>query len=129
MGRTYRGAPDTQPGRLGSVVGAGPEGRPQWFRRGLRTDVYCCCMKRTQIYISEEQEREIAARAHDAGVSKAEVIRRLLDDGLGINDGTEARERAIDETFGILPDAPDWQEWLASVRGSSADERLRRLDR
>jgi hypothetical protein len=84
-------------------------------------------MKRTQIYISEEQERAIAARARDAGVSKAEVIRRLLDSGLGIDDGTKTRVRAIDETFGILSGAPDWPQWLASVRGSSADERLRRL--
>ncbi|HWB72372.1 MAG TPA: CopG family transcriptional regulator [Egibacteraceae bacterium] len=86
-------------------------------------------MKRTQIYISEEQERRIAAHAEDAGVSKAEIIRRLLDRGLGIEDGAEARLRAIDDTFGVLPDAPDWPEWLAAVRGAPADERLRRLGR
>jgi hypothetical protein len=86
-------------------------------------------MKRTQIYISEEQDRLLAARAEDAGLSKAALIRRLLDQGLGIDDGADARLRAIDETFGILPDAPDWPDWLAAVRGASADERLRRLDR
>jgi hypothetical protein len=86
-------------------------------------------MKRTQIYISEEQDRRLVARAEDAGVSKAEVIRRLLDQGLGIDDGNAARVRAVDETFGLLPDAPDWPEWLATVRGASADARLRRLGR
>jgi hypothetical protein len=86
-------------------------------------------MNRTQIYISDEQERRVAARAADAGVSKAEIIRRLLDRGLGIDDGAESRVRAVDETFGVLPEAPDWPEWLASVRGAAADERLRRLER
>lgn len=86
-------------------------------------------MKRTQIYISEEQERRITAHAADADVSKAEVIRRLLDRGLGIDDGAETRLRAIEDTFGVLPDAPDWPAWLASVRGGAADERLRRLGR
>jgi hypothetical protein len=86
-------------------------------------------MKRTQIYISEEQERRIAASAQDAGVSKAEIIRRLLDRGLGIEDGADTRLRAIDESFGVVPDAPAWPEWLAAVRGASADERLRDFGR
>lgn len=86
-------------------------------------------MKRTQIYISEEHERLIAARAADAGVSKAELIRRLLDEGLGIDDGADGRVRALEQTFGILAAAPDWPDWLAAVRGDSADERLRRLGR
>jgi hypothetical protein len=86
-------------------------------------------MKRTQIYITEDQDRRIAARAEDAGVSKAEVIRRLLDGGLRIDDGMESRMRAVEETFGIVPEAPDWPEWLAAVRGAPADERLRRLGR
>ena len=86
-------------------------------------------MKRTQIYISEEQDRRIASRAADAGVSKAEIIRRLLDRGLGIDDDTEVRLRAVNETFGILPEASDWPEWLAQVRGVDADERRRRLGR
>jgi hypothetical protein len=88
-------------------------------------------MYRTQIYITDEQERRIAARAADAGVSKAQVIRRMLDEGLGIDDGAEARRRAIRATAGTLPDADDWQSWLARVRGTGtgADERLRRLGR
>lgn len=86
-------------------------------------------MHRTQIYITEEQDRRIAARASDGGVSKAEVIRRMLDEGLGIDDGVETRQRAIRATAGILPDADDWQTWLAGVRGAGADERLRRLGR
>jgi hypothetical protein len=86
-------------------------------------------MRRTQIYITDEQERGIAARAADAGVSKAQVIRRMLDEGLKIDDGAEARRRAIRATAGALPDADGWETWLADVRGSAADERLTRLGR
>lgn len=86
-------------------------------------------MHRTQIYITEEQERRIAVRAADAGVSKAQVIRRMLDQGLGIDDGVESRRRAIRATAGAVPDADDWEAWLAGVRGSGAAERLARLRR
>jgi hypothetical protein len=85
-------------------------------------------MLRTQIYITEEQEQRIAARAADAGVSKAQVIRRMLDESLGVDDGAEERRRAIRATAGALPDADDWKSWLAGVRGGGADERLRHLE-
>lgn len=85
-------------------------------------------MQRTQIYITEEQQRRIAARAADAGVSKAQVIRRMLDEGLGVDDGAEERRRAIRATAGTLPDADDWESWLTRVRGGGADERLSRLE-
>ncbi|MEJ7764732.1 MAG: hypothetical protein WKF86_04500 [Acidimicrobiales bacterium] len=86
-------------------------------------------MRRTQIYITEEQERLIADQASDAGVPKAEVIRRILDAALGLDTGAAERRRAIVVTAGIMPDADDWPEWLAQVRGSGADDRLARLQR
>ncbi len=85
-------------------------------------------MRRTQIYITDEQERRLAARAADAGLPKAEVIRRLLDQGLELDDGREARLRAINATAGILPGAADWPAWLARVRGDGAAARLGRLE-
>jgi hypothetical protein len=84
-------------------------------------------MKRTQIYLTSEQRRRISGRARDAGVSQAEVIRRILDDALDIGDDVTERVAAVDATAGILRDAPDWPEWLASVRGQGADKRLRKL--
>jgi Ribbon-helix-helix protein, copG family len=84
-------------------------------------------MLRTQIYITVEQERRIAARAADAGVSKAEVIRRLLNQGLELDDGTAERRRLIESTAGIVPDADDWETWLQRVRGEGAGARLDRL--
>ncbi|HWH34414.1 MAG TPA: hypothetical protein VNT56_03765 [Acidimicrobiales bacterium] len=85
-------------------------------------------MRRTQIYITEEQERLIAGQAADAGVPKAAVIRRMLDQALGLDGGATERRAAILATAGILADAEDWPEWLRGVRGSGADARLRQLD-
>jgi Ribbon-helix-helix protein, copG family len=84
-------------------------------------------MRRTQVYITEEQDERIAARAVDTGVSKAEVIRRALDRGLGVDDGRGERRRAIEATAGIASDEEEWPQWLARVRGGSAAERLERL--
>jgi SpoVK/Ycf46/Vps4 family AAA+-type ATPase len=84
-------------------------------------------MRRTQIYLTEEQDSRIAARAVDAGVPKAEVIRGILDQALGLDDGLEERRRAITTTAGVLRGSDDWPQWLARVRRGSADERLRDL--
>jgi hypothetical protein len=84
-------------------------------------------MRRTQIYLTDEQRRRIASRADDASISQAAVIRRILDEALGVDDGARARVAAVDATAGILPDAPDWPEWIATVRGGGADERLSSL--
>jgi hypothetical protein len=50
-------------------------------------DVYDVYMVRKQLYISEEHERALKARARELGVSEAELVRRLLD-GL-LLDGEE----------------------------------------
>ena len=80
-------------------------------------DAYWQCMQPTQIFLTDEQQRAISRRADDARISRSEVIRRILNDGLGIDDASADRLAAIDATAGIMPDAPDWQEWLAAGRG------------
>ena len=85
-------------------------------------------MKRTQIYITDEQDARIGQRAKELEVSKAEVIRQILDVYLGVAGDAERQAREIIQaTSGILADYPDWEEWLASVRARPADERLRAL--
>jgi hypothetical protein len=80
------------------------------------------------MYLTDEQRRRLARRAKDAGVSQAEVIRRILDEALGLDDGTDELLAAFDAAFGICKDYPDWPEWLASVRsGKGADARLKEL--
>jgi hypothetical protein len=84
-------------------------------------------MKRTQIYITDEQDRLIGERARDLGVSKADVIRRFLDRGLEIGTREDESRALILQTSGVLADYPDWPEWLRAVRGRTSDERLKDL--
>ena len=42
-------------------------------------DVYDVYMVRKQLYISEQHERALKARARELGVSEAELVRRMLD--------------------------------------------------
>jgi hypothetical protein len=82
-------------------------------------------MRRTQIYITDEQDRLLGARARDERISKAEVIRRILDGALDTGDAEAEARTIIRSTTGICADYPDWPEWQRSVRGRTADERLR----
>lgn len=84
-------------------------------------------MERTQIYLTTEQRARVSLAAEDAGVSKAEIIRRLLDEALGLNVSVRDRLEAVEETAGLLAEAPDWQDWLAQVRGNGSDRRLTEL--
>jgi len=59
-------------------------------------------MRRTQIYLTEEQDRLLMERARDQGLSKAEVIRRLLDERLG-NGPNHERAEAIRTTAACSP--------------------------
>jgi hypothetical protein len=67
---------------------------------------------RTQVYLTQEQRRQIEElRAHD-GRTLAEVVRAALDEYLATH-GSEAEEarlakrrRVLDETFGVAPDFP-----------------------
>jgi len=71
------------------------------------TDVYDVYMVRKQLYISEEHERALKARARELGVSEAELVRRLLDglllggggggSGLARAGATEALEDFLEE--------------------------------
>lgn len=81
-------------------------------------------MQRVQIYLSDEQRRRVAARAEERSCPQAEIIREILDLGLGIEHEPIDGLAAIRETAGLLADEPDWETWQRSVRGRSAAERL-----
>jgi hypothetical protein len=60
-------------------------------------------MRRTNIYLEERQTEALDRLADAAGVSRAEMLRRILDRGLaGESDGLTADLAAIDLSFGCL---------------------------
>lgn len=62
-------------------------------------------MNRTNIYLSDEQIAQLDRRARAEGVSRAELIRQLLDRLLyGESDRLSADLAAIDASFGLLAD-------------------------
>jgi metal-responsive CopG/Arc/MetJ family transcriptional regulator len=62
-------------------------------------------MHRTNIYLSDEQRDALDARARAEGVSRAELIRRMLDRTLqGESDRLTADLAAISGSFGALVD-------------------------
>lgn len=81
-------------------------------------------MRRTNIYLGEEQSAVVEDVARARGISRAELIRELIDAGLsgtGSSD-LEADLSAIAESFGAIADSEDFL-----ARGD--DDRARHLDR
>lgn len=61
------------------------------------------CMHRTNIYLEQRQTEALDRLAAAEGVSRAEIIRRLLDRALG-DDDVDAGVAAIDASFGVAAD-------------------------
>lgn len=62
-------------------------------------------MKRTNIYLDQEQTASLDRLARQQGVSRAELIRHLLDKALDSADDSLAADlQAIDDSFGVLRD-------------------------
>jgi hypothetical protein len=80
-------------------------------------------VKRTNIYLAEGQVAALDWVAEAAGVSRAEVIRELIDRAIGGHPGSDlaADLAAINGSFGVLAG----QEAFSRTR----DERMDYLDR
>ncbi|HET9080001.1 MAG TPA: ribbon-helix-helix protein, CopG family [Trebonia sp.] len=61
-------------------------------------------MKRTNIYLAESQAAALDRAASAEGISRAELIRVLIDRAIGGQAGTDlaADLAAIDSSFGVL---------------------------
>ena len=80
-------------------------------------------MQRTNIYLDERQTVALDTMARAQGVSRAEVVRRLIDDAL--TGGASTLENDLDAirgAFGINPDFPmpdrsggERQKYLESI--------------
>ena len=80
-------------------------------------------MKRTNVYLAEGQAAALDRVAQAAGVSRAELIRELIDRSIGGHPGADltADLAAIDESFGILAGE--------EIPGRMRDERMDYLER
>jgi metal-responsive CopG/Arc/MetJ family transcriptional regulator len=79
-------------------------------------------MNRTNIYLDEEQARSLDEIARAQGVSRAALIRRLIDRSLGQSDGDlESDLAAIEASFDVLSGDEDFL-------GRGADQRSQHLD-
>jgi len=80
-------------------------------------------MNRTNIYLEEEQARSLDEAARAQGISRAALIRRLINRGLDQSDGDlESDLAAIEGSFNILAGEEEFLE-----RG--ADERSAHLEK
>jgi metal-responsive CopG/Arc/MetJ family transcriptional regulator len=63
------------------------------------------CMRRTNIYLDEEQTASLDRLAAQEGISRAELIRRLIDRALTGDDASRAADlAAIEDSFGTVRD-------------------------
>lgn len=81
-------------------------------------------MKRTQIYLEEGQDAELAKRASSAGVTKSTIIRHAIDTFLDGPADNAARIARFRSALIELADSP-----LRLRDGKSTVEELRALDR
>jgi hypothetical protein len=73
-------------------------------------------MNRTNIYLTDEQREQLDARARAEKVSRAELIRQVLDRAIsGESERLDADVAAIEGSFGALDD-----EELVLDRGDGA---------
>ena len=80
-------------------------------------------MKRTQIYVDEEQDKRLAKRAKAEGVTKSTLIRRAVDAYLDTPDNDAvalAKFRAALERFsrGKPLDLPDGKTYVEQLRAN-----------
>lgn len=82
------------------------------------------CMKRTNIYLADEQSAALEQVARSQGISRAELIRQFIDRSIAMPGAADldADLAAIRESFGVLRDQD-----IATGRGR--DERSRHLER
>jgi hypothetical protein len=77
-------------------------------------------MRRTQIYLDQQQADELSRRASARGMTASKMIREAIDQYLAEpDDGTErlARYRAaLDGAFGVAPYLPSGAEYVDELR-------------
>jgi hypothetical protein len=89
-------------------------------------------MHRTQIYLGDEQETQLAARARQLGRSRSDLIREAIDRYLQSDTSVDSPHAvaqfrvAVLAAAGSAPDLPSGRDYVAGLR--SVDEARRHED-
>ena len=83
----------------------------QWPKSPLMYTALYMPSTRTQIYLTDDQRRQLDARGKRTGAPMARMIREAVDAYLA--DDRPDLDAVLDETFGSLPDMelPSREEW------------------
>ncbi len=81
-------------------------------------------VKRTQIYLDEDQDRRLAKRAEAWGTTKSELIRQAVDDFLDREDEEAAALARLKQTVRELYQRPP----SGGPSGAETVEEIRRVD-
>jgi predicted transcriptional regulator len=100
-------------------------------RQALPHDVHLYIVRRTQIYLDDDQTSRLDERAAAEGTTRSAVIRRAVEDYLTQEERATAAwhtrwKRAIQETAGIAPYLQEGVEYVDALRHKDA-ERLSEL--
>jgi hypothetical protein len=92
-------------------------------------------VKRTQIYLDDDQSRELAQRAAARGTTASKVIREAIDQYLAEPDDDDIRLRryrsALEASFATSPQLRDGASYVDDLRAADRErdrERDRELD-
>lgn len=89
-------------------------------------------MHRTQIYLGDDQDRALTARAQQAGRTKSALIREAIDSYLTPQapeqTGLARFRAALAKTHGIAPYLPSGEAYVDQLRAADR-ERERELDK
>lgn len=89
-------------------------------------------MRRTQIYLGDEQDAMLDARARATGTTKSALVRNaidafLTDDATSAASGVARMRAALTGAAGIATHLPSGAEYVEDLRAGDAD-RAARLD-
>lgn len=88
-------------------------------------------MKRTQIYLTEDQDRKLALKARASGSTKSFEIREAISRYLADEPPDSARltafRQVVREVAGVAPELPPGSDYVEEIRQSGA-ERLREIN-
>lgn len=91
----------------------------------MSSDVYSYIMRRTQIYLDEDQTARLDRRAAAEGASRSTLIRHAVDEYLTGGDDDAAAwqaqwRKAVKGTAGIAPYLDEGAEYVETLRREDA---------